>query len=155
MVAYWPKVAPTSALTSGVTQVDQFPAERVEALLTYVFQQLGLSLNTVLVSPTNITSMPQQTSVTTPNPNALQPSRQFGKGKPCIVNGQKFYSVMDYATWSQQERNITVNRTRVRQNLTIGTKNNDPNNRYLTQAEAEKALQNNEFVDYKRNISIS
>lgn len=153
MVERWPKVAATSSLTSGVTLTDQNEINYVEALLTYVFQNLGLSLNTVIVPPTNTTSMPQAMTTPAPNPNALQPSRQMGKA--CIVGGQIFYSLIDYATWSYQEKNTTINRTRMRKKLDTGTSNGDPNNHWLTQAEIDKAIANNSFVQYKKQISIS
>lgn len=58
-VAHWPKVAATATLTSGVSLTDQQEMNYVEALLTYVFQNLGFSLNTVIVPSTNTTSLPQ------------------------------------------------------------------------------------------------
>ena len=59
----------------------------------YLFQTLGLSYNTTLVSPTNSTCLPKPATQSAPNPNALQPSRQVGRA--CRVEGINYLSQKD------------------------------------------------------------
>lgn len=143
--------------TEGVSQTSQDEMNYVESLLIYIFQQLNLSYNSVIVSPSNTSSMPQPASPQAPNPNALQPSREMGKA--CVINGEYFYSVIDYGTYYKQEHNITKNRKRIREKLNAssdaGSPSYYPKTHWLTEQEIAQAVANNSFVKYTRRISIS
>lgn len=157
MLLHWPKSQSKPGFYAGVTQVSQNEMNFCESLFIHVFQQLGLSYNTILAPPTNTSCLPKPITPMAPNPNALQPSRQMGRA--CRVNGINYLSQKDYETYKKQVENKVVNRQRLRNKLNQNpTDPNhpkyDPENRWLTEEEIKIAIANNDIAQYDRKISI-